>query len=241
MTKKKHLVVLTGAGISAESGFETFRDRGGLWEQFSIEDVCTPEGFERDPDMVNGFYNGLRRQLQAAQPNAGHTTLAQMEQDFNVDILTQNVDNLHERAGSKQVLHLHGELMKVCSSRSKDDARYIRTLSEEHLEVRPRELCGDGSRLRPWIVFFGESVPALDTAIGLAAKADAFAVIGSSLAVYPAASLVHYVPPQAPVFLVDPQEVQFPAVREVHIIRDVASKGVPRLWKALREWAQSVP
>ena len=232
---KKKLVVLTGAGISAESGFETFRDAGGLWEKYSVEDVCTPEGLRRDPDFVNGFYNGLRRQLLSAVPNAGHSTLAAMERDFDIDVITQNVDDLHERAGSSRVLHLHGELMKVCSSRDKDDPRYIRTLPASAPEVHPGELCADGSPLRPWIVFFGESVPLLEAAAERVRQADAFAVIGSSLNVYPAAGLVRYVSEGAPAFLIDPKEVDVPAFLPVRVIRDVASTGVPRLWEALKD------
>lgn len=234
--QKKRIVVLTGAGMSAESGFSTFRDAGGLWEKYPVEAVATPEGWAANPQLVTDFYNGLRRQLLAARPNRGHELLAEMEREFSITVITQNVDDLHERAGSSQVIHLHGELMKVCSSRDPDNPFHIRTLDAEHPEVKPGERAGDGSLLRPWIVWFGEAVPAMESAIKEVEKADAFVVIGSSLVVYPAAGLVHYVPRSAPVFLIDPQEVHISADRPVEIIRDVASSGVTELWRRLREW-----
>lgn len=232
---KKKIVVLTGAGMSAESGFSTFRDAGGLWEQYPVEKVATPEGWNADPDLVTDFYNGLRRQLIAAQPNEGHRLLAEMESDYDVRIVTQNVDDLHERAGSTHVLHLHGELMKVCSSARPDDPRYIRTLPVDHLEVAHDELAADGSRLRPWIVWFGEAVPNLVPAAQLAEEADAFVIIGSSLNVYPAAGLVGYVRRDVPVFLIDPKPVKVPAQRSVEVIQDVASTGVRTLMGRLSE------
>lgn len=233
MKAKKKLVALTGAGISAESGFSTFRDSGGLWEKYSVDDVCTPDGFARNPQMVNDFYNGLRRQLLAARPNAGHEALARMEQDFDVSVITQNVDDLHERAGSTRVLHLHGELMKVCSSRDTSDPRCIERLTPDRLDVHPGEQAKDGSLLRPWIVFFGESVPNLEPAAELVAQADIFVIIGSSLNVYPAAGLVRYAPSAADIWLIDPKEVQVPGSRNIHVIRDVASAGVSRLHEQL--------
>lgn len=230
---KKRLVVLTGAGISAESGFSTFRDAGGLWEQYSVEEVCTTEGWARDPQKVNAFYNGLRRQLLTARPNRGHELLAELEADYDVRIITQNVDDLHERAGSSHVLHLHGELMKVCSSRDKDNPRFITTLPAERPETGEGEKCGDGSLLRPWIVFFGESVPNLEAAAEEVMRADFFAVIGSSLVVYPAAGLVAYAPKQCPVFVIDPKEVAVPGGRDVRVISEPASKGVATLREML--------
>lgn len=221
--------------MSAESGFSTFRDAGGLWEKYPVEAVATPEGWVADPDLVTDFYNGLRRQLLAARPNRGHELLAEMEREFSVTVITQNVDDLHERAGSSHVIHLHGELMKVCSSRDPDNPFHIRTLDAEHLEVGHGERAGDGSLLRPWIVWFGEAVPAMEPATKEVEKADAFVVIGSSLVVYPAAGLVHYVPKSAPVFLIDPKEVNVPVDRSVEVIRDVASSGVAELWHRLRE------
>lgn len=225
----KKLVVLTGAGISAESGFETFRDAGGLWERYPVEKVATPEGWARDPNLVTDFYNGLRRQLVEAKPNAGHTGLAELERDFDVTIVTQNVDDLHERAGSSRVIHLHGELLKVCSSRDPDNPRFIRTLPPTQLDVAHGERAGDGSLLRPWIVWFGEAVPNLSLAADAVGEADIFVIIGTSLNVYPAAGLVQYARPDIPVFLIDPKQVRVPARRPVEVIQDVASSGVATL------------
>ena len=219
--------------MSAESGFSTFRDAGGLWEQYPVEKVATPEGWQEDPNLVTDFYNGLRQQLVAARPNRGHEILAEMEQDYDVRIITQNVDDLHERAGSSHVIHLHGELMKVCSSRDPDNPHFIRTLPQTHLQVAHGERAGDGSLLRPWIVWFGEAVPRLTDAIAEVEQADIFVIIGSSLNVYPAAGLVHYVPAGAPIYLIDPKEVQVPAHRAVEVIQEVASVGVERLRKAV--------
>lgn len=232
---KKKLVVLTGAGMSAESGFSTFRDAGGLWEQVPVEAVATPEGWRADPERVTDFYNNLRRQLVSAKPNRGHELLAEMERDFNVTVVTQNVDDLHERAGSSHVIHLHGELMKVCSSANPDDERCIERLPADHLEVAHGERAADGSLLRPWIVWFGEAVPNLLPAADEAALADVFVIIGSSLNVYPAASLVRYVRPEVPVFLIDPKEVHVPASRHIEVIRDVASRGVETLRQKLAD------
>ncbi len=226
---KKRLVALTGAGMSAESGFSTFRDAGGLWEKYPVERVATPEGWAADPALVTDFYNGLRRQLVAASPNEGHRLLAALERDYDVTVVTQNVDDLHERAGSSRVIHLHGELMKVCSSARPDDPRYIRTLPPDSLEVRHGEKAGDGSLLRPWIVWFGEAVPQLEAAAREVARADIFVIIGTSLNVYPAAGLVHYTRPGVPVYLIDPKEVRVPSSRDVRVIQDVASRGVARL------------
>ena len=156
---KKNLVILTGAGMSAESGISTFRDAGGLWEQYPVEQVATPEGYARNPALVIDFYNQRRKQLLDVQPNAGHIGLAELERDFNVTVVTQNVDNLHERAGSTHVIHLHGELTKVCSSRDPYNPAYIKELKPEEYEVRLGDLAGDGSQLRPFIVWFGEAVP----------------------------------------------------------------------------------
>ncbi len=230
----KRLVVLTGAGMSAESGFSTFRDSGGLWERYPVEQVATPEGWAANPDLVTDFYNGLRRQLVAAEPNEGHRLLAGLERDFDVCVVTQNVDDLHERAGSSHVIHLHGELMKVCSSRDPDDPRYRRTLTAAAPDVRHGERAADGSLLRPWIVWFGEAVPRMADAAQAAAEADVFAIIGTSLNVYPAAGLVRYVPEGCPVYLIDPNEVRVPASIRAEVIRDVASRGVAELARRLR-------
>lgn len=233
LTMKKKIVVLTGAGISAESGFSTFRDAGGLWERYPVEAVATPEGWRADPNLVTDFYNGLRKQLVAAQPNAGHTLLAELERYYEVAVVTQNVDDLHERAGSTHVVHLHGELLKVCSSRDPDNPFHICTLDAQHLEVAHGERAGDGSLLRPWIVWFGEAVPNLEVAAQLTTEADVFVIVGTSLAVYPAAGLVHYVRPEVPIYLIDPQEVHVPVERHVEVIREPASRGMAVLMERL--------
>lgn len=219
--------------MSAESGFSTFRDAGGLWEQYPVEKVATPEGWASDPDLVTDFYNGLREQLVAAKPNPGHIELAEMEQEYEVFIVTQNVDDLHERAGSGKVVHLHGELLKVCSSAQPNNPSFIRTLPKDKLKVTHGEKAGDGSLLRPWIVWFGEAVPEMEKAIEWVEKADAFAIIGTSLNVYPAAGLVNYVRPGVPVFLIDPKDVGVHNPN-VHVIKDVASRGVKTLREMLK-------
>ena len=196
---KRKLVVLTGAGMSAESGLRTFRGADGLWENHRVEDVATPEGWARDPRLVLRFYNERRRQMWQASPNAGHRALAQLERAFDVRIITQNVDNLHERAGSTHVLHLHGELTK---SRSSIDEDLVQDIAGWELKWGDR--CADGSQLRPHIVWFGEAVPMMEEAIALTEQADFLAVIGTSLAVYPAASLLDYVPAGGPIYLIDP-------------------------------------
>ena len=231
----KKLVILTGAGMSAESGFSTFRDAGGLWEQYPVEKVATPEGWEADPNLVTDFYNGLRRQLIDAQPNEGHRLLAEMETAYDVTIVTQNVDDLHNRAGSSKVIYLHGELMKVASSDNPNDPSLIQTLTPERIEVKHGELAGDGSLLRPWIVWFGEAVPNLEPAIRETEQADIFVIIGSSLNVYPAAGLVQYTRPGIPIYLIDPKEVRVPSNRNIEVIQDVASRGVAELWRRLRK------
>lgn len=221
--------------MSAESGFETFRDAGGLWERYPVEKVATPEGWAADPDLVTDFYNGLRRQLVKAEPNDGHRLLAAMEADYDVCIVTQNVDDLHERAGSSHVIHLHGELMKVCSSRDPDHPKFIKTLPPDHLDVSHGERAGDGSLLRPWIVWFGEAVPNLEAAAREVEQADIFVIVGTSLNVYPAAGLVRYARPGVPVYLIDPKEVHVPGGRPVNVIKEVASKGVATLRRILAE------
>ena len=224
---KKRLVVLTGAGVSAESGFATFRDSGGLWEKFDVADVATPGGWYRNPDLVTNFYNGLRRQLIEAQPNRAHEILAELERDFDVTIVTQNVDDLHERAGSTNVIYLHGELMKACSSDAPNDLSQVVTLSKDRLELTAEDKAKDGSRLRPFIVFFEEPVPRLEEGIAEAMKADIFLIVGTSLVVYPAASLINYVPLGTPVYLIDPKEVNVPSGgHRVTVIQDVATKGM---------------
>lgn len=230
---RQKLVILSGAGMSAESGFSTFRDAGGLWEQYPVEQVATPEGWRADTNLVTDFYNQLRRQLIDAQPNEGHRGLVALENQFDVTIVTQNVDDLHERAGSTRVIHLHGELMKVCSSRDPDNPRLWQTLTRERIDVAHGEQAADGSLLRPWIVWFGEAVPNLEQAAKEVAKADIFVIIGSSLNVYPAAGLVRHVPKGAQIFLIDPAEVRVPSDRPITILRLPASEGVKELRRCL--------
>lgn len=231
---KKRIVVLTGAGISAESGFSTFRDAGGLWDNYPVEQVATPEGWHANPNMVTDFYNHLREQLASAKPNEGHRILAELEDDFDVTIVTQNVDDLHERAGSHHIIHLHGDLRKVCSSRNPNDPRYIRTLPATQPVVEHGALAEDGSLLRPWIVWFGEAVPNLEPAAEATERADIFVIIGTSLNVYPAASLIRYTRPCVPVFLIDPKPVNVPSGYHIEVIQQVASKGVEILRQKLQ-------
>lgn len=225
----KNLVVLSGAGMSAESGISTFRDAGGLWDQYPVEQVATPEGYARDPELVIDFYNARRKQLLEVRPNRGHELLAELEKDFNVTVVTQNVDNLHERAGSRHVIHLHGELTKVCSSRDPNNPHYIKELKPEEFEVKIGDLAGDGSQLRPFIVWFGEAVPKIETAISHVEKADIFVIIGTSMNVYPAAGLLNYVPRGVPVYLIDPKEVRVNGNRDIRVIQKGASEGMAEL------------
>lgn len=222
------LVILTGAGMSAESGIKTFRDNDGLWENYRIEEVCTPEALERNPELVNHFYNERRKQLYAAQPNKGHTGLAELEKYFDLQIITQNIDDLHERAGSSRVLHLHGELKKVRSSKNPDLIYDLKSW-----ELKPGSRCEDGSLLRPHVVFFGEAVPNIEPAIQLVKQADIFVVIGTSLAVYPAASLLNYAPKNIPIFVIDPKIPQQARHYGFHLIEKGASEGVAELQKIL--------
>ncbi len=226
---KKKLVISTGAGMSAESGISTFRDSGGLWENYNVMDVASHDGFVRDPELVHNFYNARRRDLIAAKPNAGHLGLVELEKDYDVYVITQNVDDLHERAGSKNVLHLHGELMKV---RAIDDETKVYTLRPEALETTPATMI-DGHLVRPHIVFFQEAVPNIEPAIELVQEADVFVVIGTSLNVYPAAGLLHYVRPGVPVYYIDPKPAAVPA--GVTVIPLPATAGVERLAKLLGE------
>jgi NAD-dependent deacetylase len=227
------VVVLTGAGMSAESGISTFRDNGGLWEKFNVEDVATPEGWARNPKLVTEFYNTRRRELLNAQPCLGHELVAKLEEKHDVTVVTQNVDDLHERAGSTHVIHLHGELMKVTSSRHPNDPRYIKTLSPDHTEVAMGECAEDGSQLRPFIVWFGEAVPEIDRAVEACAKAELLIVIGTSLNVYPAAGLTRCVPPGTPIYLIDPKPVAWNSEEQVHHIMKGASEGMKELLQIL--------
>ncbi len=228
----KKIVVLTGAGMSVESGLKTFRDADGLWEEYPVAQVATHEGWEADPTLVTNFYNMLRRKCWDVKPNEGHRLVAELEKYYDVTVVTQNVDNLHEMAGSSKVIHLHGELMKVCSSRDVDDPRYIQMLTPDNCEVVPGTKAGDGSLLRPYIVFFGEAVPNITLAAEEAQTADIFIIIGTSMAVYPAAGLIHYVRPGIPVYLIDPNPVKVGS--GVIQIQKGASEGMRELMKMLR-------
>ncbi len=228
MTKKK-LVVLTGAGMSAESGISTFRDSGGLWEQHSIEEVATPEGFEKNPELVLEFYNQRRAQLGEVEPNIGHEVLAELEKDFEVQIITQNVDNLHERAGSSSILHLHGELSKVRSTKYSDLIYDIGTKP-----IKMGDICKKGAQLRPHIVWFGEAVPAMDEAVAIAQAADVFVVIGTSLNVYPAAGLVGYAKHEIPKYIIDPNPVEIPYGLPFNVIQKSAGEGALELAESLK-------
>ena len=230
---KKNLVILSGAGMSAESGISTFRDAGGLWDKYPVMQVASAEGYVRDPELVINFYNERRKQLLDVEPNAGHIGLAELEKDFNVTVVTQNVDNLHERAGSTRIIHLHGELTKVCSSRDPYNPRYVRELKPEEYEVKMGDKAGDGSQLRPFIVWFGEAVPEIETAVDYVEKADIFVIIGTSMNVYPAAGLLNYVPRTAEVYLIDPKPVDTHSMRQIHIIQKGASEGAKELKKLL--------
>lgn len=221
---KKRIVVLTGAGVSAESGISTFRDSGGLWEKYDISEVATPEAWAKNQDLVIEFYNQRRKQLFEVEPNAAHYALVQLEEHYDVQIITQNVDDLHERAGSTHVLHLHGELKKVRSSVDED---LVHELSG--WKLKKGDLCAKGSQLRPHIVWFGEPVPLIPRAAEICSTADIFMIIGTSLNVYPAAGLVGYVSPGCPVYLIDPAEVSVSHIPGVTVIREKAGKGTADL------------
>jgi len=226
----KSLVILSGAGMSAESGIKTFRESGGLWEEFDVTEVASPMGWALNRELVLRFYNDRRKQLSESKPNAGHFGLAALEKYFDVQIITQNIDNLHEQAGSTKILHLHGELTKA---RSTIDPSLIYDIG--YNDINPGDKCEKGSQLRPYIVWFGEAVPMMDEAIRITASADIFAVIGSSLNVYPAAGLIEYAPKKASLWLIDPNDVYVPVNRNVEVIKEPASKGVEILTKRLLE------
>ncbi len=229
----KKLVILSGAGISAESGISTFRDAGGLWDKYPVMQVASIEGYEANPELVINFYNERRKQLLEVEPNQGHILCAELEKYFDVTVVTQNVDNLHERAGSHHIIHLHGELTKVCSSYNPNDPRYIRELKPEEFEVKMGDKAGDGSQLRPFIVWFGEAVPEIETAVNYVEKADIFVIIGTSMNVYPAASLLYYVPSNAEVYLIDPKDVNINTRRPITHIKKGASEGMKELLQSL--------
>ena len=218
----KKVVVLTGAGISAESGISTFRDSDGLWEQYRVEDVATHEAWERNPKLVLDFYNARRKDVIKAQPNEAHRQLVRLEEKYDVRIITQNIDNLHERAGSSNVIHLHGDVTKCCSDRNLNVPYPIDGDTLAYGITAP-----DGGMMRPFIVFFNEPVPMMEDAMIQCAKADYFIIVGTSLNVYPAAGLIHYVPKTAPCYLVDPKAVQ--VSRDIKIFTEKAGTGVKKV------------
>ncbi len=223
----KKLVVLSGAGVSAESGIKTFRDSDGLWENYNVEEVASIEGWERNPALMVQFYNERRRQLATAQPNDAHRIIGELEKDFEVTVVTQNVDNLHERGGSSNVIHLHGELTKVCSDRGK---RCVEDIG--YAEYEYGEKMADGGMKRPFIVWFGEEVPLLSLAAEAVEKADILVVIGTSLNVYPAAGLLYYASDACKIYLIDPKEVK-PVSRRVEFIKEKATVGMRQLREKL--------
>ncbi|MEX0994926.1 MAG: NAD-dependent deacylase [Balneolaceae bacterium] len=220
----KHVVVLSGAGMSADSGLATFRDSGGLWEGYDINEVATIAGWNRDPEQVLEFYNQRRRQAFEAKPNAGHLAIAELEKEFEVSIITQNVDDLHERAGSSNVLHLHGELRKA---RSEKNRTLIYDIGAD--PIQPGDTAEDGAQLRPHVVWFGERVPMMEEAVEIVQKTDILIVIGTSLVVYPAAGLVDYAPHSIPKFIVDPSTPELQNMKDWEHIKKTAAEGTPAL------------
>jgi NAD-dependent deacetylase len=220
----KRIVILTGAGMSAESGISTFRDHDGLWQKYRMEDLATPEAWKRNPELVLEFYNQRRKQLFEVNPNAGHLALVKLEQKYDVQIITQNVDDLHERAGSSRVLHLHGELRKAVST---DDPNLIYDIGKKPIKLG--DICEKGSQLRPYVVWFGEPVPMIHDAAKMASKSEIFIVIGTSLLVYPASGLIHYVAAEVLKFYIDPGAFDVHGVRNLKVIKKKAGTGVPEL------------
>ncbi|MFZ9848516.1 MAG: SIR2 family NAD-dependent protein deacylase [Flavobacteriales bacterium] len=220
----KNVVVLTGAGISAESGLKTFRDSDGLWENYNVYDVATPEAWHKNPALVQEFYNQRRKQCLSATPNDGHLALKKLEEKFNVNIITQNIDDLHEKAGSANILHLHGEITKARSTR---DAALIYNI--DGWELKMGDKCEKGSQLRPHIVWFGENVPNIVVAQRMVSEADYILVIGTSLNVYPAAGLVHAAPKRCKTFLIDPNDCPTDGIQNLSILKEKAASGVPKI------------
>ena len=235
MSIKKHIIVLTGAGISAQSGLKTFRDGDGLWMGYKVEDVATPEAFDKDPQLVLDFYNQRRKEVATALPNAAHKGLAEMEKDFDVTIITQNIDDLHERAGSTNIIHLHGEIFKM------------RSTANDHLfydirgDIQPGDTAADGAQLRPHIVWFGEAVPMMARAMTALHDASHFVVIGTSLQVYPAASLLQYVPQHVPKYIIDKKIPVAGNYPNMHLIEMPATDGVGELRKLLANFINRQP
>ncbi len=228
--KKKKIVVFSGAGMSAESGIKTFRDTGGLWEEYKIEDVATFDAWEKDQNLVLNFYNQRRKQVMEAKPNEAHFLVAELQKHFDVQVITQNIDDLHERAGSKKVLHLHGEIMKGRST-----AKHELVYPLKHWEIKAGDKCEVGSQIRPHIVWFGEAVPEMDKATELSEKADVFITIGTSLNVYPAANLINVIEGHVPKYLVDPGDFNLDYIKNLTIIKATAVEGMKVLSKKLNE------
>lgn len=229
----KKIVVLSGAGVSAESGIRTFRDSNGLWEEYSVEQVASHEGWLKDPALVTEFYNKRREEYLGCQPNDGHRLIAKLEEDYDVTVITQNVDDLHEKAGSSNVIHLHGEIMRMCSSDNPEDSRYWQTLTAGNCRVEPGTKAGDGSLLRPYIVFFGEAVPMIEPAAACCSEADILVIIGTSLNVYPAAGLVNFIKPGTPVYIIDPNDVDTRNCPHATHIKKGGSEGMKQLTELL--------
>ncbi|RFS19107.1 NAD-dependent deacylase [Chitinophaga silvatica] len=223
---KPKLVVLTGAGISAESGLRTFRDSDGLWEGYDVYEVASPKGWEKNPQLVQDFYNSRRRDVKAAQPNAAHTGLAKLEEKYDVQIITQNIDDLHERGGSSAVIHLHGEIFKMRSVTNEE------LIYETYEDIKMGDLADDGGQLRPHIVWFGEAVPMIELALKHVLQADIFVVVGTSLQVYPAASLLNYVTEVVPVYVID-RKIPYIGNSNIHRIEKPATEGVAELLNIL--------
>ncbi|MDO9580126.1 MAG: Sir2 family NAD-dependent protein deacetylase [Bacteroidales bacterium] len=231
----KKLIILTGAGMSSESGIKTFRDSGGLWEEYDVAEVATPMAWRQNRELVLRFYNERRRQLADCEPNDGHKGLATLEKYFNVQIITQNIDDLHERAGSSNILHLHGELTKA---RSTVDHNLVYDIG--YKDINEGDTCEKGSQLRPHIVWFHEDVPMMDEAVSLTSEADIFVVVGSSLNVYPAAGIINFAPANASLWLIDPKDVAVPVNRRVEVIKEKASTGIAILTERLLKGNVSV-
>lgn len=229
MMQKQRLVILTGAGVSAESGISTFRDSGGLWDKYPVMEVASADGFKRNPALVHEFYNTRRRELLSVEPNAAHLALAELEQWYDVDVITQNVDNLHERAGSTRVLHLHGELMKV---RSMTHPERIYELTADNLETGLETRDSYGDAVRPHIVFFQEAVPNIEPAIDIVSQADIVVVIGTSMAVYPAAGLINYTRRDATIYYIDPKPASVPS--NIIVMATTATQGMKQLLQKLK-------
>ncbi|HKL71837.1 MAG TPA: NAD-dependent deacylase [Marinilabiliaceae bacterium] len=224
----KKLVVLSGAGMSAESGIPTFRDMGGLWEKYDVTEVASPQAWAKDPELVLRFYNERRKKLLESHPNEGHKILAELEKVYDVQIITQNVDDLHERAGSSKVFHLHGELRKVRSTRNPNLIYEL-----DGWELKSGDLCDEGSQLRPHIVWFGEEVSGISEAQEMVHAADLFVVVGTSLNVYPAAGLASIVPDHVPIYVIDPGQPNFVTSQPITIIKEKASVGLKKIKKEL--------